>query len=103
MNRSDKIQLLESIFDKAQLVNISKNPTELELVHGFRIETFIYKKDTMPNEFTFENIDDAISIISETRQATNMTLSGMKEKIIELCNSSNIDFNNKLGLRFLVS
>lgn len=103
MTKKEKIESLKSILSKAKPVVTKKDNVITKLNFGFRPEIINVPPTNADIEITFENVDEAVSVIRESNHVTNMTEIEMKNDLLKLCHESNIDCNNDFTIRFLTT
>lgn len=95
-----KIKKLESILKKAQYVAISKSINTTRITKGFDMEVSKSKLNN-ENEISFDNLSEAVSVISETVEITNRN--DLKESLTAMCLKSDIEINKPFVIKFLLS
>lgn len=97
-----KVEQLEELLSNARSVVINKTETSFNSVRGFdvKISTDL---PTGENEMSFDSVKNAVDIIHEAETITNKSKSDTEREFIEICKNSNIDPENKITIRFLLS
>ena len=102
MNREEKIEKLRLVFKKLKTISSPINNLSSKVRFLLNLELLPIPTNS-DNEITFDNIDNAMTLINEVKRLNNSSHNEIKNMILERCNELDIDINSDITIRFITS